>query len=72
MLESRRGVVLMLLRDKDTYVPETVRELILETLRSRRFSTVQGVVNALKTAGVPEDTTLKMIRDLAREGKVLL
>ena len=62
----------MLLRDKDTYVPETVRELILETLRSRRFSTVQGVVNALKTAGVPEDTTLKMIRDLAREGKVLL
>jgi hypothetical protein len=62
----------MLLRDKDTYVPETVRELILETLRSRRFSNVQGVVNALKTSGVPEDTTLKIIRDLAREGKVLL
>ena len=62
----------MLLRDKDTYVPETVRELILETLRNRRFSTVQGVVNALKTAGVPEDTTLSIIRDLAREGKVLL
>ena len=62
----------MLLRDKDTYVPETVRELILETLRSRRFSTVQGVVNALKTAGVPEDTTIGLIRDLAREGKVLL
>ena len=62
----------MLLRDKDTYVPETVRELILETLQSRRFSTVQGVVNALKTSGVPEDTTLGIIRDLAREGKVLL
>jgi hypothetical protein len=62
----------MLLRDKDSYVPETVRELILETLRSRRFSTVQGVVNALKTSGVPEDTTLSIIRDLAREGKILL
>ncbi|MFX0170008.1 MAG: DUF1616 domain-containing protein [Candidatus Hodarchaeota archaeon] len=62
----------MLLREKDTYVPETVRELILEALHSRRFSTVQGVVNALKTAGVPEETTLKVIRDLAREGKVLL
>ena len=62
----------MLLRDKDTYVPETVRELILETLRSQRFSTVQGVVNAMKTSGVPEDTTLGIIRDLAREGKVFL
>jgi hypothetical protein len=62
----------MLLREKDTYVPETIRELVLETLRTRRFSTVQGVVKALRTSGVPENTTLGIIRDLAREGKVLL
>lgn len=70
-MEAER-VSLMLLREKDTYIPETVRELILETLRSRRFGTVQDVVAALKTSGVPEDVTLRMIRDLAREGKVLL
>lgn len=33
---------------------------------------MQDVVAALKTSGVPEDVTLRMIRDLAREGKVLL
>lgn len=70
-MEAER-VSLMLLREKDTYVPETVRELILETLRSHRFGTVQDVVAAMKTSGVPEDVTLRMIRDLAREGKVLL
>jgi len=62
----------MLLREKDTYVPETVRELILEALRSRRFSTVQGVVTELKTNGVPESVTMRMIKDLAQEGYVLL
>ena len=62
----------MLLREKDTYVPETVRELILEALRSRRFSTVQGVVTELKTKGVPESVTMRMIKDLAQEGNVLL
>jgi uncharacterized membrane protein len=62
----------MLLREKDTYVPETVRELILEVLRSRRFSTVQGVVTELKTKGVPESVTMRMIKDLAQEGSVLL
>jgi hypothetical protein len=62
----------MLLRDKDTYVPETVRKLILEALRSRRFSTVQGVVTELKTKGVPESVTMRMIKDLAQEGYVLL
>ncbi|MFX0079051.1 MAG: DUF1616 domain-containing protein [Candidatus Hermodarchaeota archaeon] len=62
----------MLLREKDTYVPETVRELILETLRSRRFSTVQGVVTDLKTKGVPESVTMRMIKGLAQEGHVLL
>lgn len=62
----------MLLREKDTYVPETVRELILEALRSRRFSTVQGVVTELKTKGVPESVTMRMIKDLAQEGSVLL
>ena len=62
----------MLLREKDTYVPETVRELILETLRSRRFSTVQEVVAELQRKGVPEDVTMRMIKDLAQEGKILL
>jgi uncharacterized membrane protein len=62
----------MLLREKDTYVPETVRELILEALQSRRFSTVQGVVTELKKKGVPESVTMRMIRDLAHEGQVLL
>ncbi len=62
----------MLLREKDTYVPETVRELILEALRSRRFSTVQGVVTELKSKGVPENVTMRMIKDLAQEGSVLL
>ncbi|MFW9984251.1 MAG: DUF1616 domain-containing protein [Candidatus Odinarchaeota archaeon] len=62
----------MLLREKDTYVPETVRELILEALRSRRFSTVQGVVTELKSKGVPENITMRMIKDLAQEGSVLL
>jgi len=62
----------MLLREKDTYVPETVRELILEALRSRRFSTVQEVVADLKTKGVPEEVTTRMIKDLAQEGQLLL
>lgn len=62
----------MLLREKDTYVPETVRELILEALRSRRFSTVQEVVRELQRQGVPEDVTMRMIKDLAQEGRVLL
>ena len=64
--------LVMLLRDKDTYVPETVRKLILEALRSRRFSTVQGVVTELKTKGVPESVTMRMIKDLAQEGYVFL
>ncbi|MFX1319756.1 MAG: DUF1616 domain-containing protein [Promethearchaeota archaeon] len=64
--------LLMLLREKDTYVPETVRELVLEALRSRRFSTVQEVVADLKTKGVPEGVTTRMIKDLAQEGQVLL
>ncbi|MFX1510563.1 MAG: DUF1616 domain-containing protein [Promethearchaeota archaeon] len=68
----RRDGHLMLLREKDTYVPETVRELILDALRSRRFSTVQEVVQELQGKGVPEDITMRMIRDLANEGKVLL
>ncbi|MFX1565760.1 MAG: DUF1616 domain-containing protein [Promethearchaeota archaeon] len=68
----RRDGHLMLLREKDTYVPETVRELILEALRSRRFSTVQGVVTELRGKGVPEDVTMRMIKDLANEGHVLL
>jgi hypothetical protein len=63
---------LMLLREKDTYVPETVRELILEALRSRRFANVAGVVTELKGKGVPEDVTLRMIKDLTNEGKVIL
>ncbi len=62
----------MLLREKDTYIPETVRELILEALRSRRFSTVHGVVTELRSKGVPEDVTMRMIKDLAQEGRVLL
>lgn len=62
----------MLLREKDTYVPETVRELILEALQSRRFANVKGVVTELKGKGVPEDVTLRMIKDLANEGKVIL
>ena len=62
----------MLLREKDTYIPETVRELILDALRSRRFSTVQEVVTELQQKGVPEDVTMRMIRDLAQEGKILL
>jgi uncharacterized membrane protein len=62
----------MLLREKDTYVPETVRELILGTLRSHRFSTVHEVVTDLKSKGVPEDVTKRMIKDLAHEGQVLL
>lgn len=65
-------VCLMLLREKDTYVPETVRELILEALRSRRFANVAGVVTELKGKGVPEDVALRMIKDLANEGKVIL
>jgi len=63
---------LMLLREKDTYVPETVRTLILETLHSRRFATVQDVVTELKGKGVPEDVTMRIIKDLANEGQVLL
>jgi hypothetical protein len=62
----------MLLREKDTYVPETVRELILEALRSHRFSTVQELVTELQGKGVPESVTVRMIKDLAREGQVLL
>lgn len=62
----------MLLREKDTYVPETVRELILEALRSRRFSSVQEVVRELQKQGVPEDVTMRMIKDLAQEGRILL
>ena len=62
----------MLLREKDTYVPETVRELILDALRSHRFSTVKQVVEELKGKGVPEDITMRMIKDLAQEGQILL
>ncbi len=62
----------MLLREKDTYVPETVRELILEALQSRRFSNVQAVVTELDGKGVPEAVTLRMIKDLAQEGQLLL
>ncbi len=62
----------MLLREKDTYIPETVRGFILEALRSRRFSKVQEVVNELKRKGVPEDVTTRMIKDLAQEGQLLL
>jgi hypothetical protein len=63
---------LMLLREKDTYVPETVRELILDALRTHRFSTVKQLVEELKGKGVPEDVTMRMIKDLAQEGRVLL
>lgn len=63
---------LMLLREKDTYVPETVRELILDALQSHRFSTVKQVVEELKSKGVPEDVTMRMIKDLAQEGQILL
>lgn len=66
------GVLLMLLREKDTYIPETVRELILEALQNRRFSNVQGVVTELQKVGVPEEVTLRMIKDLAHEGKLIL
>lgn len=62
----------MLLREKDTYVPETVRQLILDALQNRRFSNVQAVVQELKRKGVPESVTTRMIKDLAQEGKVLL
>ena len=62
----------MLLREKDSYVPETVRKLILETLQTRRFGSVLDVVNTLKGAGVPEGVTLRIIQDLAREGKLIL
>lgn len=62
----------MLLREKDTYVPETVRELILDALRSHRFSTVKQVVAELQGKGVPEDVTMRMIKDLAQEGQILL
>jgi hypothetical protein len=62
----------MLLREKDTYVPETVRQLVLEALRSRRFAKVKDVVATLARSGVPESVTLRIIQDLAREGKVVL
>jgi len=62
----------MLLREKNTYVPETVRQLVLEVLHTHRFGTVREVVNALEATGVPQKVTLSMIRDLAREGKVIL
>jgi hypothetical protein len=62
----------MLLREKDTYVPETVRQLILETLQSHRFAKVKDVVAALARSGVPESVTLRVIQDLSREGQVVL
>jgi hypothetical protein len=62
----------MLLREKDVYVPDTVRQLVLEALHSRRFAKVRDVVAALARSGVPESVTLRAIQDLAREGKVVL
>ncbi len=62
----------MLLREKDSYVPETVRKLILETLHDRRFGTVADVVSKLEDIGVPKAVTLRIIQDLAHEGKVIL
>ena len=62
----------MLLREKDTYVPETVRQLVLETLRTRRFGTVREVVATLESSGVPREVTLRTIKDLAQEGRVIL
>ncbi len=62
----------MLLREKDSYVPDTVRKLILETLHDRRFGTVANVVSKLEGIGIPKSVTLRYIQDLAREGKVIL
>ncbi|MFX1475156.1 MAG: DUF1616 domain-containing protein [Promethearchaeota archaeon] len=57
---------------EDSHVPETVRQLILESLLSRRFNTVREVVRALEVSGVKQAVTLRVIQDLAREGEVIL
>jgi hypothetical protein len=62
----------VVLRDKDVYVPETVRQLILEKLKQNRFGTVREVVASLKTAGVSDQVALNVIKEMAREGEVLL
>jgi hypothetical protein len=62
----------MVLNNRDHQVPETVRQLVLEALHSRRFNTVREVVRTLEVSGVKRAVTLKVIQDLAREGKVIL
>jgi uncharacterized membrane protein len=57
---------------EDSHVPETVRQLILESLLSRRFNTVREVVRSLEVSGVKQAVTLRVIQDLAREGEVIL
>ena len=62
----------MVLKNGDHQVPETVRQLVLEALNSRRFNTVRDVVRTLEVSGVKQAVTLRVIQDLAREGKVIL
>ncbi len=57
---------------EDSHVPETVRQLILDALRSRRFNSVREIVRTLEVSGVKQTVTLRVIKDLAREGEVVL
>lgn len=62
----------MVLKNGDSHVPETVRQLVLETLHSRRVNTIREVVRALEVSGVKQAVSLRVIQDLAREGEVIL
>ncbi len=72
VLSGRGRLLSMALKNGDNGVPETVRQLVLETLHSRRFNTVRDVVRVLEVSGIKQGVILKVIQDLAREGKVIL